>query len=76
MFSTHKCYELSNKVWFLHLFVLPDMDYIMANPGGMIAGVQIPNFNGGGPGTSTGTLEFPDGQVLTINGREIIKLPC
>ena len=25
-----------------------DMDYLMANPGGMIAGVQIPDFSAGG----------------------------
>ena len=32
-----------------------DMNYVMANPGGMIAGVQIPNFNMGGTGE---TLKF------------------
>ena len=47
----------------------------MANPGGMIAGVQIPMFNGGGngsPGTSSGTLEFPGGMIITITGRKLV----
>ena len=73
MFNIHKCYELTNKLWFPDILILPDMDYIMANPGGMIAGVQIPMFNGAGygsPGTSTGTLEFPGGIIITITGRK------
>ena len=47
-----------------------DLDYIMSNPGGIIAGVPIPVFPTGlsQPGTSTGTITFPTGETLTVTG--------
>ena len=43
------------------------MEWIMSNPGGFIAGEQIPLFPLE-PATSSGTVTFPTGETLTVNG--------